>query len=169
MKTEITQAELVENLSYDPDSGVFRRKISNTRAVKAGDIAGSQNGKGYLTMMVCGRVYKAHRLAFLYMTGSFPPEEVDHINGIRDDNRWANLRAVSHVENSKNQKTPKSNTSGHIGVFWSSREQRWVSWVRIFGKTRYVGKFKDKDDAIQARLKANEQYGFHPNHGRVPQ
>ena len=111
MKTEITQAELVENLSYDPDSGVFRRKISNTRAVKAGDIAGSQNGKGYLTMMVCGRVYKAHRLAFLYMTGSFPPEEVDHINGIRDDNRWANLRAVSHVENSKNQKTPKSNTT----------------------------------------------------------
>ncbi len=94
MKTEITQAELVENLSYDPDSGVFRRKISNTRAVKAGDIAGSQNGKGYLTMMVCGRVYKAHRLAFLYMTGSFPPEEVDHINGIRDDNRWACLRAV---------------------------------------------------------------------------
>ena len=133
--------------------------------VKVGDVAGWRNPTGYIRMKVGGKLYLAHRLAFLYMTGKWPEDQVDHINHIRDDNRWCNLREVSHQENHKNQSKPKSNTSGVTGVCWCKRYKKWKAQIKVEGKVKNLGSFTSKEDATKARKEAEIKYGFHDNHG----
>ena len=83
----LTAERLREVLDYDPDTGVFTRKVRTASSVKVGDVAGSLNGKGYIRIRVDGRLYFAHRLAWLYVHGEWPVDQVDHINGIKNDNR----------------------------------------------------------------------------------
>src|SRR5690606_34614864 len=99
----LTQQRLKELLYYDPETGIFTRLVgrSGPRA-RAGDVAGSDNGKGYIRIYVDGRPYKAHRLAWFYMHGEWP-EEIDHRNGERADNRLSNLRPVTRQQNNLNQ------------------------------------------------------------------
>ena len=104
--------------------------------------------------------------AFLYMTGAFPLEQVDHQNGIRDDNRWINLRAVSFEENRRNHKTQRNNTSGVPGVSWDNKISSWVARIGAGGKRVVLGTFDDFDKAIEVRLSAELEYEYHPNHGR---
>ena len=176
----LDQKTLKELISYDPDTGVFtwlKRPrhhcksdvscaIFNSRSAgkKAGGIC---KGDGYVVIRVFSAHYKSHRLAFLYMTGSFPPEQCDHINGIRDDNRWANLRPVSHAENGRNQRIPSNNTSGVRGVCWHKETKKWRATIRVDDKFKYLGVFSEKSDAIAVRKAAEKKYGFHPNHGRT--
>lgn len=163
----ITQKMLKEKFHYDPESGVFTRLVSGANnKVKVGDIAGSPN-LGYIRIWMDGRHYMAHRLAFLYMTGAFPEEQVDHINHIRNDNRWANLRAVTRLENSRNLKRPTRNTSGHIGVSWVEPRKKWTVNIRINGKLKHLGYFESLEDAVAARKVASREHGFHENHGQV--
>jgi len=114
----ITQERLKELASYDPESGLFicaknRRGSKN----KVGDILGSLTGAGYIEIQLDGRRYLAHRLAVLAMTGVMPEKVVDHINQIKTDNRWINLRCVSQVENGHNQtRKAKRNSTGFVGV-----------------------------------------------------
>jgi hypothetical protein len=86
-------------LAYDPETGDFLWRKSRSRVARAGDIAGSEDGQGYVVIMVNQRHYQAHRLAFLFMTGKWPVGVIDHINTIRNDNRWCNLRELSRLEN----------------------------------------------------------------------
>jgi hypothetical protein len=175
---ELTQAYLKSILHYEPDTGIFtwryRERLDfphqkhlatwNTRF--AGRIAGSDNGKGYLTAQISRVHYRCHRLAFLYMTGSMHLEEVDHINGIRNDNRWNNLRAVSRFQNMANQKRRHNNTSGVTGVSWNRKALLWEASITTAKKQFYLGGFADKDAAIATRKAAEKDHGFHPNHGR---
>ena len=112
----ITQNELKKLLHYNPETGVFTWKSNRSQLAKKGDIAGSVyrkcNGKEYIVIHVKGRVYKAHRLAWMHVHGRFPILNIDHINGIGTDNRMQNLRDVSHAENMKNKVISRNNSSG---------------------------------------------------------
>ena len=160
----ITQAQLKEKLHYNPDTGVFTRKISTCNKVKVGDIAGYIHTKGYILISLNSKKYCAHRLAFLYMGGEIP-EEVDHINHIRKDNRWFNLRAVTHNENCRNISMQKVNKSGFNGICWHKKAGKWQAYISVQGRCIHLGYFTDKNNAISARKEANIKHGFHGNHG----
>ncbi len=166
----ITQEQLKEVLHYCPETGVFTWLVGNKRRVHAGDVAGCVNrrkqcGKSYRHVGVHNREYLAHRLAFLYMTGEFPENEVDHKDGDGLNNIWTNLRAVTGLENHKNMRKPASNTSGTVGVYWCKQTRKWQSQISYAGRQVTLGRFHDKEDAIAARKAAEVLYGFHENHG----
>lgn len=161
----ITQERLKELLHYCPVSGLFTWINPQSNRVGAGDRAGCVNHHGYLTIGIDATRYRAARIAFLYMEGVMPDEFIDHINHNRLDDRWLNLRPVSHIENSRNHCSSKANTSGYTGVVWYKRDSCWQAKITVDYKTLHLGYFKDKDKAIGARKAANIKYGYHPNHG----
>jgi len=121
---------------------------------------------GYREVSILGKSYRSHRLAWLLHYGEEPKNQIDHINGVRDDNRIENLRDTTQAENCKNVKKPKNNTSGCVGVYWKKRDSVWRAAISVNDIQVSLGAFKDKSDAIAARLKAEIKYGFHANHGR---
>ena len=161
----MNQLFLKELLHYDPETGIFRWN-KQRRNIKLGEVAGGRNSIGYIFIRLFYNRFLAHRLAWMYMYGNFPPDEIDHINGVRDDNRIINLRAVSHAENAKNQRINSTNTSGVTGVSWNKAAQKWKAQVRQDNKTLYFGIYSNFLDAICARKSAEHILGFHPNHGK---
>lgn len=161
----LTQERLKELLHYDPDTGFFTRLVSRGRA-KAGDVAGSETDQGYIRIKIDLEDHQSHRLAFLYMTGRFPEHEVDHISGRRSDNRWVNLRTATSLENGRNQKRPITNRSGVLGVHWHRRSGKWSAQIQVNSSGKHLGLFEEFNDAVAARKAAEQQYGFHANHGR---
>jgi hypothetical protein len=127
-----------------------------------------KNSGGYFRGRVFSRRYLAHRVAWAIYSGAWPENEIDHINGDRLDNRIANLRSVTRQENNRNRAIGITNTSGTIGVSWHSRDLVWSAQIHKNGKQKHIGHFKSKDEAIEARAKANAEYGYHANHGRKP-
>ena len=165
----LTLEDLKKEVEYKPLTGLFYR-LKTHRTVKRGDIAGgihqlSQHSKAYIRIGILGKYYSAHRLAWFYMTGYWPSEDIDHINQDSLDNRWINLRECSHQENGKNQKKYINNTSGVVGVHLRS-SGKWRA--RIFHKGKHInlGHFDSFDDAVTARNAANKELGFHENHGQ---
>jgi hypothetical protein len=158
----------VRDVSFFTDgkkSAIRRMRRWNTRY--AGKPALSCKGNaGYFSGKIFNRSYFAHRVAWAIYSGAWPENDIDHINGKRSDNRIANLRTATRQENCKNSAIGIKNTSGTIGVSWNSRDLVWVAQVSKNSKQRYIGSFKNKDDAIEARAKANAEYGYHANHGR---
>ena len=165
-KPPITQEELLSTLAYSPATGEFTWARKTCDKVVIGRIAGSMQTNGYACIRLNRKLYLSHRLAFMYMTGIFPLLDVDHINGVRTDNRWCNLREVTRTDNLKNGSKPSTNTSGVLGVRKHRDTGKWVATVSIDNKTKYLGLFADFNDAVQARQEANVLYGFHKNHGR---
>ena len=165
----ISQTELKVLVDYSQSTGLFTRLIKTSSRVKVGDIAGYVHKiNGYRYIRAEGKSYRAHRLAWFYMTGEWP-KEIDHINHIKTDNRWENLREVTHQENGKNRSKSKNNTSGVTGVSRSKQTSKWAAHIRINGKLRCLGSFTDKFEAICCRKSAENKHGFHPNHGRPKQ
>ncbi len=165
----ITVDRLKELLKYDPETGLFTKLTTNHRW-KAGTVVGSRDNSkgstaGYVKIFVDGKRYKAHRLAWLYMTGEWP-ENTDHMNHVRHDNRWCNLREVTHADNTKNRTMNKNNTSGFRGVSWHKRKEKWVVYINIPpAKRKTIGYFDSMIDAVAARLRFESQCGYHANHG----
>ncbi len=155
-KSLITQQELKKILYYNPDTGIFTRKITLCPTAKKGDIAGSVMNDGYLLTMIKRKRYLNHRLAWLYMYGYFPENEIDHLNGIKNDNRISNLREVSHVCNMRNTGNWKHNTSGIKGVHWDEDRQKWRVQITDNKKKKYVGLHADFDEAVCTRLAAEQ-------------
>jgi len=149
MKNDLSQEELKKVLSYDPATGVFRWAVPMLRnKIKAGDIAGSYDPDGYICITYRKYNYKSHRLAFLYMEGFFPgsKEQIDHINGIRDDNSFLNLRIVSCQENCQNRIEHRKN--GQLpGAFFRRKSGRWLSQITIDGKHYHLGTWATKEEA----------------------
>ena len=162
----LTVEQVREVLNYDQETGVFTWRVRVGSRALAGNVAGSINGRGYLKIELLGRPYQAHRLAWLIMTGNWPESDIDHINGRKDDNRWVNLRAVTHQKNMKNQPMPSTNTSGVLGVSWDRRDKKWRAQISAGGKKLHLGCFAEFEDAVSARKAAEITHGYHPNHGR---
>lgn len=130
-----------------------------------GMFAGSPNSDGYLRVKINNVAFRVHRVIWLITYGEWPDGQIDHINGVRDDNRIENLRAVSVVGNQQNQHMRVDNTSGTTGVRLESGA--WTAKIRVRGKRLHLGRFKSLEEAAAARKSAELLYGFHPNHGRT--
>jgi hypothetical protein len=166
-RDNLTAEQLREQLHYDKDTGVFTRRVSNTNRVKVGDVAGCVDKiNGYTLIGINSVRYRAARLAFLYMTGAWPLAQVDHINGVKTDDRWCNLRPVTPTENCRNQSRYSCNTSGVPGVLWRSDTNKWRATIGVNRRLVDLGCFYNFDDAVQARRAAELKYDFHENHGR---
>jgi len=153
----ITQAELQKILHYDPETGLFTWLVDRLRA-KRGQRADKIDQQGYYGIWLSNRMIKAHRLAWLYMTGAWPTQDIDHINGIRHDNRWSNLRICNKSENGQNRKKSSNNTSGHPGVYWMAGRARWRVIITSKNKRMLVGDFQTIEEAVEARKKAKTEY-----------
>ena len=149
-ESEITAEELRRILSYDPETGVFRWRVKTCLKVRVGNVAGSLNDSGYI-LIRCGKRYRAHRLAWLYVYGNWPDKLIDHINGDRKDNRITNLRVVSDTENAINKCRQSNNTSGYTGVHWDRRRKKWSAHIKINKKKKTIGRFDSLQEAIDAR------------------
>lgn len=161
MKPLPSQAELLSLLQYCPETGDLTwLPRSDPRFRHAGKPAINHlQEKGYLVGRINGSGVKAHRIIWKMVTG-VDPEVIDHINGDRSDNRWVNLRSVSPVENARNLGLSKNNTSGHNGVYWFPRYQKWMASIRINGKRKNLGYFATKAEAIAARTMADKAHGY---------
>lgn len=162
----ITQESLKESLAYNPLCGTFFWRKTRGKVLCTSE-AGHVNHYGYVVIGFCGSVHKAHRLAYLYMTGDFPPDQIDHINGDRADNRWCNLRPANSTENMQNKRRYRNNTSGVTGVNWHRSRQKWQSTIRLHGTLTHLGRYDDWFEAVCARKSAEGRHGFHVNHGRT--
>lgn len=144
---------LKDFLHYDPETGHWAWLVSGrgTRSPRAGTV-----GKwGYIVIQFNGKLYRAHRLAWFYMTGEWPKEDIDHINRIKDDNRWCNLREASRSQNNINSGMRKHNTSGLKGVFYrSDRPKKWQAKIGLNGRGKHLGYFNTKEEAHAAYLAA---------------
>ena len=149
---DITQDYLRSILYYNPQFGIFVWREDRPRA-KAGEIA-TKAHRGYERIFLKGAYYFAHRLAWLYTYGDWPTDMIDHINQKKGDNRIGNLRDVSNTENQRNRK------GKDLGIAWIERSESWQVTIG----SKYIGIFKDKEDAINARKAAEVQYGYHENH-----
>lgn len=155
----LTQQRLMELFIYDPLTGLFTRKVSQSNAVKAGQLAGAPNGLGYLTISIDQRRYVVHRLAWLYVHGSFPAAFLDHINGERDDNRIVNLREATRSQNNANRPPGKNCNSGQRGVYWHPVKKLWMAAAGKDGRIIHLGGFKEFDAAKAAYQQAAD--GLH--------
>lgn len=161
---ELTQGMLKELLDYDEESGIFTWKFSR-RGVKKGTVAGTLKD-GYININIFGRFYRAHRLVWLYFYGKFPVSYIDHIDGIRSNNRLNNLREATTSENNYNQRMSRANTSGVKGVSWYKRDNNWEARIGVKGKYLFLGRFSTIEEAEQAiKIKREELHKEFANHG----
>jgi hypothetical protein len=147
---ELTSQRICDSLRYEPESGKLYWKVAKG-GVKVGQEAGSVNKAGYIVVGLGGRFFYAHRLAFILM-GEGSPDSVDHINRDRSDNRWSNLRSVSHQENVWN-----AHDSAGCYLLPSGR---WQAKIKAEGITYFLGAFDTKEEAREAYLRAKERH--HP-------
>lgn len=152
-KDNLTAEELRSLYSYDPETGLFW-------SLKYNRTVGYVDSRGYVVVEPKGIQFRAHRLAWLYMTGEWPANQIDHINGVRNDNRWSNLRAATNAENGQNQKIRSDNRSGYTGVRWHSVNRKWQVSIKANGR-RHFWYFDDQQSAIEARLKAEADMFTH--------
>ena len=180
----ITQRVVRKLFDYNPETGVLMwrtrdketyrnaKSINAFNARLAGKIAGGistcRSGKRYANVKIFGTTYRQHRIIWLFMTGAFPKEEIDHIDGDGLNNSFINLREASSTDNSRNQKRFKTNKSGFVGVSWNKGNRKWAANIYNNGQI-HLGYFKNKTDAINARCIAEVKYGYHENHGTVRQ
>lgn len=176
----VTPALLQEFLRYDPEAGKLYWRPRGEKwfdsAARcawwnrrfAGQEAFTSPGGGessYRCGAVLGLGLLAHRAIWAVVHGEWP-DQIDHINGDRADNRIVNLRNVTSDENHRNLARSRKNTSGRTGVCHDKRSGKWLAYICVNGVQKRIGDFVRKDDAIAARVEAEMKHGYHPNHGR---
>lgn len=157
-KTELTAERLREVLNYDPETGVFTWLIRSANCIQIGDVAGGAVTSGHLMIRVDGVRYSAHRLAWLYVYGYWPTEQTDHVNGIRNDNRIANLREATRYENSQNRGITKGRGPFSMGTSYRKDLQKWSSHIRVNKKLKSLGHYATQEEAHMAYVAAKLEY-----------
>lgn len=165
-----SQEVLLALFRYEPETGrLFWRERPNCNVFNAKfahkEAFTSDCGQGYRQGRIYGCLYYAHRV-ILKMTYGPIEGHVDHINGIRSDNRLVNLRSVSRSENQRNLSLPSTNTSGVIGVTWRAEKGKWRAQIKVGGKNYHLGYAETVESAVVLRKAAEKKFGFHPNHGK---
>jgi len=163
---DIALERLREVLNYNPDTGIFTWKVKLYSRTIVGSVAGTLHPFGYVYIKVEKKKYRAHRLAWFYMYGEMPPEQIDHINRVRNDNRIVNLRLASPHQNMQNAGSFKHNTSGTKGVGWYKRVGLWRATIQHNRKHIHIGYYKRVEDAKLAREIA-EIFCWHETHPLV--
>lgn len=167
----LTQERLKSELSYNSQTGMFVwLKTGKGRSIHrhAGCVSYRKIQKAkYVVIMIDKKLYAAHRLAWLYMTGNFPEEVIDHINGDGQDNRFVNLRAVTKQDNHKNMRMFSNNNSGIAGVSWDKFNKKWRVTIWDSNKQVSLGRHDDLFEAACIRKSAEKLYQYHANHGSL--
>jgi hypothetical protein len=154
--SKISQDRLRQLLDYDPVSGVFSRK-GNAYWLRPHQPVGTLDGEGYRVIRLDGRAYKAHRLAFFWMTGAWPAKFIDHVNMKKDDNSWENLREATPSQNKANSEGWRKKI-GPKGVY--RRGRRFRAAICVDGKLRYLGTFDTEIEASKAYARsAHDSFG----------
>lgn len=157
-KTIITHEGLLSVLHYEPETGVFTWRGGHGK-VRAGKIAGhSVRSEDRIKLCVFGRLYNAHRIAWFYMTGQWPTGDIDHINGHGKDNRWINLRDVSHLTNMQNEQRGRKHSShGYLGVVANGRGKWWARIRHPDGRRLHLGTYETAPAAHAAYLEKKRE------------
>lgn len=150
----IEAEQLRAMLDYCPATGVFTWKVDQNQLAVAGSVAGSIDNDGYRRIRVLGKRHYAHRLAWLYQTGRWPVNMVDHENTDRGDNRWANLREATRSQNMANMRKPPHNSTGYKGVSFEGDRECFRADIRCNGKRYRLGRFATAEQAASAYEKA---------------
>lgn len=154
----ISQERLQEVLDYNPETGLFHWKVRTGPRAMVGAVAGCVQANGYVKISFGGKDYLAHRLAFLWMVGSWPEDQVDHINLARSDNRWCNLRESNQNENMSNRTKQINNTSGFKGVTFEKKTGAWKAGIGVEGRFINLGRFPTPESAHLAYIAAAKKY-----------
>ncbi len=159
MRAALTVERLKEVLHYAPSTGVFAWLQQTSSRALVDTVAGTTTSYGYRAIKIDGRVYKAHRLAYLYMTGAWPLHQVDHRDGSRSNNAWTNLRPATNTENLQNRrKARRTSKSGLLGV--TQTGAKWQARIRVGGKQLNLGTRDTPEAAGALYLEAKER--LHP-------
>lgn len=154
-------SEIANSLFWHDDvDGVLRWKFSSPK-FKKGDVAGTNTSSPachteYRQVGLFGEIYKAHRIIWLMRTGKFPDHYIDHIDGNGLNNRWSNLREATPSQNMMNQRLRNDNTSGVKGVSFDKLRNRWYAYINADGKRKMLGRHATKEDAVAARMIAEQ-------------
>jgi hypothetical protein len=180
---ELTQELVREFLDYDPDTGVLTWKRRDREwfasdqswerwnTGRAGKPAGTvrreprRDNLYYIQIGILGTTYLAHRVIWLWQTGSWPTAHIDHINHDGSDNCWKNLREATPQLNRRNLPLSRTSKSGHIGVHLHKRTGRYRAIVGVDKRQIHLGYFRTPEQAAAARKAAEQQHGFSPGHG----
>jgi HNH endonuclease len=148
----LTHERLLHLIDYDPQTGVFCWKNCYFKSWR-GKKAGSINGEGYVHIKIDQRNYQAHRLAWFFVRGEWPRQEIDHVNALKADNRFSNLRESTHGENQQNvTRAQRNNRSGYLGVAISNGG--FVATIYADGRRHHLGRFNSAEDAHDTYLRA---------------
>lgn len=164
LKEALTPEKARTLLDYNPATGLLTWRVDRGRSIKAKTEAGTTISRGnrqYIAIKVEGRIYAAHRLAFLTMTGAWPKNHVDHIDQNGTNNAWGNLRDIPPKLNQRNRRVPKNNKSGVTGVY--SLKGKWVAKISAHGRVISLGSFESFNAAAQARKLAEITHGYTPS------
>lgn len=160
----LTHQRLLEVLNYNEVTGEFVWKVRIGVRAAPGSLAGNVGGGGYRRIWIDKELHPEHRLAWFYVNGDWPADQLDHINGNPADNRIANLRDASYYDNGQNRKLSKNNSSGIKGVSLHKGTGKWQAYITLKRRTHYLGLFENLSDAQKARLKAKaELHLFNPS------
>ncbi len=151
----LSRNELLKFLRYEPETGNFYWRISPARRAKVGALAGHKNGQGYHEIELRKFIYQAHRLAWLFTNDHWPKHEIDHINGVRDDNKICNLREATKAQNQHNRKHWSRKTSSIFkGVSWHKVTGKWVADIQVNKRRIHLGLFNTEIEAHRAYVVA---------------
>lgn len=151
-KPILTYERACEVLVYDPETGALNWRVTRPGAPK-GALVGTRTSDGYTQVEVDYRIYRAHRVIWLLMTGKWPKHLIDHRNGKRADNRWENIREATPVQNARNRRPSKRNSSGRIGVTKTAKG-KWQAFIGVGLRNIVLGTFPTFDEAVAARASA---------------
>lgn len=157
-KPNISAERLRALVDFDQLTGQFTRDTSRRGPRTESNIIGSPNKDGYLFAMLDGKTYALHRLAWFYVHNVWPDGEVDHINGVRSDNRIDNLRTVTKTVNQQNRrKAARHNKSGFLGVHWCRCKNKWRATISVDGRNKSLGRFETPEAAYAAYVEAKRK------------
>ena len=149
----LTQKILAEKLDYSPRTGLFTWKISPARAIKQGKTAGSVHPSGHVFISIARKLYAAHRLAWLYVYGSWPKQSLDHIDGNPANNKIKNLRELGHTKNLQAARKARRNSrAGLLGVSYRKDCNKWQARIQRDKKMLSLGFFLTAEEAHEAYM-----------------
>jgi len=160
----LNQSILKKLISYNAETGEFTRLIGSGKGAALGTKTKGSLDKtnGYLKLCIKGKQYYSHRLAWLYMTGHWPPEQIDHKNEIRTDNRFDNLRLANNAQNNQRSKPRSDSDTQILGVCWNKKAKKYIAQITHNKRHYYLGVYDYLHDAILARRNAeNSLHDYH--------